>query len=170
MAGPPLAPQTHIGRWPPIIKPPRPWPIEPNLTDYERERAVFSWATPRRALDGLPGGRGLNIAHEAVDRHAAGLRGGAVALRWVGRAGRTPGDHLRRSETPDQPFCEEGWRSGSVSAEIAARLSEHLFYDLEAPVARVCTAEVPIPYPKHFEDAALPQATTIAAAVRALIR
>lgn len=57
-----------------------------------------------------------------------------------------------------------------MSAEIAARLSEHLFYDLEAPVARVCTAEVPIPYPKHFEDAALPQATTIAAAVRALIR
>jgi len=66
--------------------------------------------------------------------------------------------------------AEEGWRSGSLSAEIAARLSEHLFYDLEAPIARVCTAEVPIPYPKHLEDAALPQAATIAAAARALLR
>jgi pyruvate dehydrogenase E1 component subunit beta len=66
-------------------------------------------------------------------------------------------------------IADEGWRSGSLSAEIAARLSAELFYDLEAPIARVCTAEVPIPYPKHLEDAALPQAHTIAAAARALI-
>jgi pyruvate dehydrogenase E1 component subunit beta len=65
-------------------------------------------------------------------------------------------------------IADEGWRSGSLSAEIAARLSEHLFYDLDAPIARVCTAEIPIPYPKHLEDAALPQADTIAAAARAL--
>src|SRR5688500_15650688 len=87
MAGPPLAPQTHLGRWPPILKPPRPWPIEPFLTDSEHERAFFSWATARRGLDGLPGGRGLNSAHEAVDRHAAGPLGQAVALRWLGRTG-----------------------------------------------------------------------------------
>ena len=66
-------------------------------------------------------------------------------------------------------IADEGWRSGSLSAEIAARLSAELFYELEAPIARVCTAEVPIPYPKHLEDAALPQAQTIAAAARALI-
>jgi pyruvate/2-oxoglutarate/acetoin dehydrogenase E1 component len=66
-------------------------------------------------------------------------------------------------------IADEGWRSGSLSAEIAARLSERLFYDLEAPIARVCTAEVPIPYPKHLEDAALPQAPAIAAAARALL-
>ena len=66
-------------------------------------------------------------------------------------------------------IADEGWRSGSLSAEVAARLSANLFYDLEAPIARVCTAEVPIPYPKHLEDAALPQATTIADAARALI-
>jgi pyruvate dehydrogenase E1 component beta subunit len=65
--------------------------------------------------------------------------------------------------------ADEGWRSGSLSAEIAARLTEHLFYDLEAPVARVCSAEVPIPYPKHLEDAALPQAASIAAAAAALV-
>ena len=54
-------------------------------------------------------------------------------------------------------IVDEGWRSGSLSAEIAARLAESLFYELDAPVARVCSAEVPIPYPKHLEDAALPQ-------------
>jgi pyruvate dehydrogenase E1 component beta subunit len=66
-------------------------------------------------------------------------------------------------------IADEGWRSGSLSAEIAARVAEHLFYDLEAPIARVCTAEVPIPYPKHLEDAALPQAGGIADAARALL-
>jgi pyruvate/2-oxoglutarate/acetoin dehydrogenase E1 component len=62
---------------------------------------------------------------------------------------------------------DEGWRSGSLSAEIVARIAESAFYDLDAPVTRVCTAEVPIPYPKHLEDAALPQPPAIADAVRA---
>jgi pyruvate dehydrogenase E1 component beta subunit/2-oxoisovalerate dehydrogenase E1 component len=66
-------------------------------------------------------------------------------------------------------IVDEGWRSGSLSAEIAARICETLFYELDAPIARVCTAEVPIPYPKHLEDAAVPQPETIAAAVRAVL-
>ena len=66
-------------------------------------------------------------------------------------------------------IADEGWRSGSLSAEIAARLAEQLFYELEAPIARVCTAEVPIPYPKHLEDAALPSAAAIAGAARRLV-
>jgi pyruvate dehydrogenase E1 component beta subunit len=66
-------------------------------------------------------------------------------------------------------IADEGWRSGGISAEIAARAAETLFYDLDAPIARVCTAEVPLPYPKHLEQAAVPQAETIAAAVRSLI-
>ncbi|MBP2705080.1 acetate--CoA ligase [Microbispora sp. RL4-1S] len=56
-----------------------------NLTDYARARREFSWTAARRALSGLPEGRGLNIAHEAVDRHADSPRGGHVALRCVGR-------------------------------------------------------------------------------------
>jgi pyruvate/2-oxoglutarate/acetoin dehydrogenase E1 component len=64
---------------------------------------------------------------------------------------------------------DEGWRSGSLSAEILARVAESAFYDLDAPVARVCSAEVPIPYPKHLEDAAVPQPATIVEAVRALM-
>ena len=66
-------------------------------------------------------------------------------------------------------IVDEGWKSGSLSAEIVARLVEQAFYDLDAPMARVCTAEVPIPYPKHLEDAALPQPPAIAAAVREVV-
>jgi pyruvate dehydrogenase E1 component beta subunit len=63
-------------------------------------------------------------------------------------------------------IVDEGWRSGSLSAEISARITESAFYDLDAPVARVCSAEVPIPYPRHLEEAALPQADAIAEAAR----
>jgi pyruvate dehydrogenase E1 component beta subunit len=64
---------------------------------------------------------------------------------------------------------DEGWRSGSLSAEILARIAESAFYDLDAPVGRVCSSEVPMPYPKHLEDAALPQPAAIVDAVRTLM-
>jgi pyruvate/2-oxoglutarate/acetoin dehydrogenase E1 component len=63
-------------------------------------------------------------------------------------------------------IVDEGWRSGSLAAEISARLVEQAFFELDAPIARVCSAEVPIPYPKHLEDAALPQPAAIMAAAR----
>lgn len=58
-----------------------------NLREYGRSWAEFSWAEARRRLDGLPAGGGLNIAHEAVDRHTAGLHGNRLALRWISRTG-----------------------------------------------------------------------------------
>jgi pyruvate dehydrogenase E1 component beta subunit len=61
---------------------------------------------------------------------------------------------------------DEGWRSGSLSAEISARITERFFYDLDAPVARVCSAEVPMPYARHLELAALPTAERVIAAAR----
>jgi len=64
---------------------------------------------------------------------------------------------------------DEGWRSGSLAAEVAARIGEQALYDLDAPVARVCSEEVPIPYAKHLEEAALPQAAKIVAAARQLM-
>jgi len=73
--------------WPTIVKTPDAFPVAPNLGDYERGCAAFSWADARRELAGLPGDRGLNIAHEAVDRHAAGPRRGHLALRWLGKHG-----------------------------------------------------------------------------------
>lgn len=61
---------------------------------------------------------------------------------------------------------DEGWRSVSLAAEVSARIMEGCFYELDAPVARVCTVEVPIPYAKQLEDAALPSVSDIVVAVR----
>ncbi len=66
-------------------------------------------------------------------------------------------------------IIDEGWRSGSISAEISARIMEGAFYELDLPVERICSAEVPIPYAKHLEEAALPQASTIIATVTRMI-
>ena len=71
---------------PPIPKRPREGQAPPNLDDYDRVRASFSWEQAREELDGLPGG-GLNICHEAVVRHAKGARADQVALRWLGKKG-----------------------------------------------------------------------------------
>jgi len=61
--------------------------VEPNVVDYEDARRRFDWAGARADLDGLPGGAGLNIAHEAVDRWTAGPTASKVALRGIDRAG-----------------------------------------------------------------------------------
>ena len=60
---------------------------------------------------------------------------------------------------------DEGWRSGSLSAEVSARITEQVFWELDAPIERVCSAEVPMPYARHLEEAALPQPAAIAAAI-----
>ena len=73
--------------WDTIIKSRRDWEVVPNLYDYEKIRATYSWGTARRELEGLPGGQGLNIAHEAVDRHAGGSRCDHLAIRWLGKHG-----------------------------------------------------------------------------------
>ena len=64
---------------------------------------------------------------------------------------------------------DEGWRTGSLAGEIMARIMEQAFYDLDAPVARVCSEEVPMPYAKHLEEAALPQPAKIVAAAKRLL-
>ena len=71
--------------WEPIIKSSPDGRIAPNLRNYEQARATFSWEEARRELEGLPGGGGLNIAHEAVDRHAAGALRDKAAIRWLGK-------------------------------------------------------------------------------------
>jgi pyruvate dehydrogenase E1 component beta subunit len=67
-------------------------------------------------------------------------------------------------------IVDEGWKSGSISAEIGMRLVEQAFFELDAPIRRVCSAEVPIPYAAHLEQAALPQPAAIAAAARSLVK
>ena len=73
--------------WKTITKPRHGWSVVPNLVDYEQARSAFSWQHAQQQLVGLPDGRGINIAHEAVDRHAVGGRGEHLALRWLGKRG-----------------------------------------------------------------------------------
>jgi pyruvate/2-oxoglutarate/acetoin dehydrogenase E1 component len=73
------------------------------------------------------------------------------------------------SRTRRAIIVDEGWKTCSLAAEISARITEQVFYDLDAPVGRVCSAEVPIPYPRHLERAATPQPETIVEAVRKLV-
>ncbi|MGJ0502615.1 MAG: alpha-ketoacid dehydrogenase subunit beta [Methylocystis sp.] len=67
-------------------------------------------------------------------------------------------------------IIDEGWRSGSISAEIGVRIAERAFFELDAPIRRVCSREIPIPYAAHLEDACLPQTATIVATARELVR
>lgn len=96
------------------------------------------------------------VAAEVVDLRSLRPLDDATILESVGRCRRAV-------------IVDEGWRSGGISAEIAARVVEQAFYELDAPVVRVCTEEVPIPYPRHLEESALPQVPRILAAVRKVL-
>ncbi|HLG11578.1 MAG TPA: acetate--CoA ligase, partial [Dehalococcoidia bacterium] len=72
--------------WEPIRKQTTGWAVTPNLVSYEEACASFSWEQAETELSGLPGGKGLNIAYEAIDLHAAGDRRDHVALRWISRS------------------------------------------------------------------------------------
>jgi pyruvate dehydrogenase E1 component beta subunit len=98
------------------------------------------------------------LAGEGVDSEVLDLR----TLRPLDDA--TILDSVRH--THRAVVVDEGWRSGSLSAEIAARITERAFYDLDAPVGRVCSAEVPMPYARHLELAALPSVERVVAAAR----
>jgi len=115
-------------RWPVIVKRPAAGRVTPNLTDYARERREFSWAAARAALDGLPDGRGLNIAHEAVDRHANGPRRRQIALRWLGKdgAGRdlTYGDLAVETSRFANALVRLGVGQGDVVAALLGRVPE----------------------------------------------
>lgn len=87
--GIPVASRVAIDMWEPslICKYVRDGEVLPNLTDYDEACRSFSWYAAKTELSGLPGGRGFNMAHEAVDRHASGPRGDHVAIRWLGKNG-----------------------------------------------------------------------------------
>jgi pyruvate dehydrogenase E1 component beta subunit len=74
------------------------------------------------------------------------------------------------SKTHRALIVEDAWRSVSISSEVSARIAENCFYDLEAPVQRLCGIEVPIPYPKHLEDASIPQKDQIVSITRNIIK
>jgi pyruvate dehydrogenase E1 component beta subunit len=140
-------------------------PDEPAPVDISR-------AATRRAGDDLTivtYGGSLRPAMVAADELAAGgVRADVIDLRCLRPLDdATVMASVRR--THRAVIVDEGWRSGGLAAEVSARITEQAFYDLDTPVARVCTEEVPIPYPKHLEQAALPQPDRILAAARALM-
>ena len=114
-------------------------------------------------------GGSLRKTLEAAERLAAqGIEAEVVDLRTL----RPLDDETvlgSVSRTRRAVIVDEGWKTGSLAAEISARICEKVFYDLDAPIQRVCSAEVPIPYPKHLEDAALPQVGRIVETARALL-
>lgn len=101
------------------------------------------------------------LAHDGIDAEVVDLR----VLRPL-----DIGTVLASVRTTHRAVViDEAWRTGSFSAELSAQIMEGAFYDLDAPIARVCSEEVPIPYPKHLEDAALPQPEKIVQAVHTLV-
>ncbi|HTO99292.1 MAG TPA: alpha-ketoacid dehydrogenase subunit beta [Myxococcales bacterium] len=110
----------------------------------------------RKALDAATQLAALGVEAEVVDLRTLRPLDDETVLGSVTRTRRAV-------------IVDEGWKSGSLSAEISARICEKIFYELDAPVQRVCTAEVPIPYPKHLEEAALPQTARIVETVRTLL-
>ncbi len=115
-------------------------------------------------------GGALPKALQAADRLAVdGIEAEVVDLRSL-RPLDTPTVLASVAKTHRAVIVDEGWRTGSFAAEVSARIMEGGFYDLDGPVARVCGAEVPMPYAKHMEEAALPQPATIVAAVQEMLR
>lgn len=111
----------------------------------------------------------LPVVLDAADRLAADGIGAAVLDLRTLRPLDEPAILEAVARTHRAVVVDEGWRSGSISAEVSARITEHAFYELDAPVVRVCSAEVPMPYARHLEQAALPSAERVVAAVRELV-
>lgn len=114
--------------WDCIQKQPETWKTLPNLLDYEVARADFSWDAIRAELQGLPKGRGLNIAHEAVDRHGGGRLRGRVALKWRGGEGAsrdfTYGDLKEQSNRFANILRGFGIGKGDTVSTLAGRIPE----------------------------------------------
>ena len=114
-------------------------------------------------------GGSLWKAMEAADRLAEdGISAEVLDLRVL-RPLDTESILASVARTRRAVVVDEGWRSGGISAEISARIMEGAFYELDAPVARVCGVEVPTPYARHLEQAALPQVEEIVAAAKDLL-
>ncbi len=148
------------------------YPTEGELDERMEQVDLRTAAVRRTGTDAsiLTFGGSLWKCLQAADRLAAeGMEVEVVDLRALRPLDiRTVLSSVRK--THRAVIVDEAWRTGSFAAEISAQIMEEAFYDLDAPVLRVCSAEVPIPYPKHLEDAALPQTDTIVQTIQQLVR
>jgi pyruvate dehydrogenase E1 component beta subunit len=164
------------------LREPDPVVIFEHATLYNEEGEVPDDPQPPVSLDGAavrrPGrdvsiityGGSLKKALAAAD----GLAGDGIDCEVIDLRSLRPLDEaaIFRSveRTHRAVIVDEGWRSGSLAAEISARIMEGALFALDWPVERICSAEVPIPYPRHLELAATPQVENITAGVRRALR
>jgi pyruvate/2-oxoglutarate/acetoin dehydrogenase E1 component len=106
-----------------------------------------------KTLEAAEALEGEGISAEVVDLRSLRPLDDATIMGSVGKCRRAV-------------IVDEGWRTGSLAGEVSARIMEQAFWTLDAPVARVCSAEVPIPYPRHLEQASIPQVPQIVAAAK----
>jgi pyruvate dehydrogenase E1 component beta subunit len=148
------------------------YPVEGEV-DESGGAAEIGKAMVRRAgtaVSLVTYGGSLGKALQAADELAVdGIESEVIDLRSL-RPLDTPAVLASVAKTHRAVIVDEGWRMCSFAAEVSAQIMEGAFYDLDGPVGRVCSAEVPMPYAKHMEDAALPQAAVIVATVREMLR
>ncbi|MEX0853922.1 MAG: alpha-ketoacid dehydrogenase subunit beta [Bauldia sp.] len=142
--------------------------LDPSVTDVDIRAAKIR--RPGRDVSLLTYGNSLPKAIAAAETLSVeGIEAEVIDLRVL-----RPLDNATIFESIARTrrcvIVDEGWRSGSISAEIAARLADEAFFDLDAPIRRICSREVPIPYAGHMEEAALPQTAAIIETVRGLVR
>jgi pyruvate dehydrogenase E1 component beta subunit len=147
------------------------YPIEGEIEEGAGA-AEIGRALVRRPGDGvslITYGGSLAKTLEAADQLAVdGIEAEVIDLRSL-RPLDTETILASVAKTHRAVIVDEGWRMCGIAAEVSAQIMEGAFYGLDAPVARVCGAEVPMPYAKHMEDAALPQVPAIVGAVRELV-
>lgn len=123
-----------------------------NLMNYKDTYSTFHWD---EIISELEGGDGIDV--EVIDLRTLHPLDDETYLDSI-------------ANTHRAMIVDEGWRSGSISAEISARIMEKAFYELDLPVERICSVEVPIPYAKHMEAVALPSTTAIVETVRRIVK
>jgi pyruvate/2-oxoglutarate/acetoin dehydrogenase E1 component len=150
-----------------------------NLYNMEGELAADAGAVPIEGATVRRPGRDLSIVTYGASLHKSLAAAGQLATQGIEaevidlRCLRPLDDATIMASiarTRRVLIVDEGWRSGGISAEIGMRIAEQSFYELDAPPARLCGIEVPIPYPKHLEDSAIPQVETIRTAAASLVR
>lgn len=114
------------------------------------------------------GGSLPKTLHAAEELDRAGISAAVLDLRVLRPLDRNAILETVRS-THRVVIVDEGWKTGGISAEIAAMIAEEAIWELDAPIERICTAEVPIPYSRHMEQAALPQVDEIVAGAKRLL-
>ncbi|MEU7990032.1 alpha-ketoacid dehydrogenase subunit beta [Streptosporangium canum] len=139
---------------------PRPGPVDITRAAIRRSgediTLIAYGGTVGKTLSAADALAAENIEAEVIDLRVLRPLDDVTIMRSVGRTHRVL-------------VVDEGWRSGSLSAEISSRIVEQAFYELDAPIGRLCAAEVPIPYARHLEEAAIPQVATIIAAAREVV-